>query len=82
MRILLFVIVLCLLAAGGAWIHAGGAPGPVIEYMHAPEFAAAGYNVVIQDVRGTGHSQGICDPAGHQDEDGYDTVEAILKLGF
>lgn len=56
------------------------APGPVIGYMHAPEFAAAGYNVVIQDVRGTGHSQGICDPAGHQDEDGYDTVEAIAKM--
>ena len=36
MRILLFVIVLCLLAAGGAWIHAGGAPGPVIE-ISGPE---------------------------------------------
>lgn len=36
MRIFLFVIVLCLLAAGGAWIHAGGAPGPVIE-ISGPE---------------------------------------------
>ena len=36
MRIFLFVIVLCLLAAGGAWIRAGGAPGPVIE-ISGPE---------------------------------------------
>ena len=35
---------------------------------------------MIQDVRGTGHSEGICDPAGHQDEDGYDTIEAIAKM--
>jgi len=54
--------------------------GPVIGYLRAPEFAAAGYNVVIQDVRGTGHSEGICDPAGHQDEDGYDTIEAIAAM--
>jgi len=54
--------------------------GPVVGYMRAPEFAAAGYNVVIQDVRGTGHSEGICDPAGHQDEDGYDTIEAIAAM--
>jgi murein DD-endopeptidase MepM/ murein hydrolase activator NlpD len=36
MRIFLFVLVLCLLAAGGAWIHAGGAPGPVLE-ISGPE---------------------------------------------
>jgi len=54
--------------------------GPVAGYLRAPEFAAAGYNVVIQDVRGTGHSEGICDPAGHQDEDGYDTIEAIAAM--
>ena len=54
--------------------------GPVIGYMHALEFAAAGYNVVFQDVRGTGHSEGVCDPAGHQDEDGYDTVEALAAM--
>jgi murein DD-endopeptidase MepM/ murein hydrolase activator NlpD len=36
MRIFLFVLVLALLAAGGAWIHAGGAPGPVIE-ISGPE---------------------------------------------
>ena len=53
---------------------------PVASYMKAPLMAAAGYNVVIQDVRGTGFSEGICDPAGHQDEDGYDTVEAIAAM--
>ncbi len=36
MRIFLFVLVLCLLAAGGAWINAGGAAGPVIE-ISGPE---------------------------------------------
>jgi len=36
MRIFLFVLVLALLAAGGAWIHAGRATGPVIE-ISGPE---------------------------------------------
>jgi len=36
MRILLFVLVLAALAAGGAWIHAGGAEGPKIE-ISGPE---------------------------------------------
>lgn len=53
---------------------------PVASYMKAPLMAAAGYNVVIQDVRGTGFSEGVCDPAGHQDEDGYDTVEVIAAM--
>ena len=53
---------------------------PLSGYIHAHIMAACGYNVVIQDVRGTGHSEGICDPAGHQDEDGYDTIEAIAKM--
>ena len=54
--------------------------GQIIGYMHAMELAGAGYNVVIQDVRGTGHSEGICDPAGHQDEDGFDTIEAVATM--
>jgi putative CocE/NonD family hydrolase len=53
---------------------------PLNGYVHAHLLAARGYNVVIQDVRGTGHSEGVCDPAGHQDEDGYDTVEAIAAM--
>lgn len=54
--------------------------GAVCGYFKTPVLAGCGYNVVIQDVRGTGHSEGICDPAGHQDEDGYDTIEAIAKM--
>ena len=42
---------------------------PVAGYFRSHLLAACGFNVVIQDVRGTGHSEGICDPAGHQDED-------------
>ena len=53
---------------------------PLAGYFHANIMAGYGYNVVIQDVRGTGHSEGICDPAGHQDEDGYDTIEAIAAM--
>ena len=53
---------------------------PLAGYFRANLMAGCGYNVVIQDVRGTGHSEGICDPAGHQDEDGYDTIEAIAKM--
>ena len=54
--------------------------GHLAGYIHAHHMAGRGYNVVIQDVRGTGHSEGICDPAGHQDEDGYDTIEAIARM--
>ena len=53
---------------------------PVAGYFRSHLLAACGFNVVIQDVRGTGHSEGICDPAGHQDEDGYDTIEAIAAM--
>jgi uncharacterized protein len=54
--------------------------GPVCGYIRAHELAAQGYNVVIQDVRGTGWSDGVCDPSGHQDEDGYDSVEAVAAM--
>lgn len=50
------------------------------SYCKALVMAGCGYNVIIQDVRGTGYSEGICDPAGHQDEDGYDTIEAIAAM--
>ena len=42
--------------------------------------AARGYNFVVQDARGTGWSEGECDPSGHQAEDGYDTIEAIAQM--
>ncbi len=56
------------------------ADGLLTGYFRALVIAGCGYNVVLQDVRGTGYSEGICDPAGHQDEDGYDTVEAIAAM--
>lgn len=46
-------------------------------YIHALEIAGQGYNVVIQDVRGAGFSDGVIDPGGSQAEDGYDSVEWI-----
>lgn len=51
--------------------------GILAGYIRAHEIAGQGYNVVLQDVRGTGWSDGVCDPSGHQVEDGYDTVEFI-----
>ena len=36
--------------------------------------------MVIQDVRGSANSEGILDPSGHQDEDGFDTIEAIAAM--
>ncbi len=53
---------------------------PVAGYFHSHLMAGCGYNVVIQDVRGTGHSQGYSDPGVPQDDDGYDTVEGIAKM--
>ena len=39
-----------------------------------------GYNVVIQDVRGTCHSEGVLlSSGGNESEDGYDTIEWIAK---
>jgi uncharacterized protein len=51
--------------------------GHLSGYVRAHRMAGQGYNVVIQDVRGTGLSDGVCDPAGHQTEDGYDTIEWV-----
>jgi putative CocE/NonD family hydrolase len=53
---------------------------PLSGYLHVHKLAARGYNVVVQDVRGSANSEGILDPAGHQVEDGYDTVEAIAAM--
>lgn len=36
---------------------------PLSGYMHAHKLAARGYNVVIQDVRGSANSEGILDPS-------------------
>lgn len=52
----------------------------IAGYIRALDIAAQGYNVVIQDVRGAGWSDGVCDPSGHQVEDGYDSVEAVAAM--
>lgn len=49
-------------------------------YFKLLRMASSGYNIVVQDCRGTGYSEGICDPAGHQDEDGYDCIEWVAQM--
>ncbi len=51
-----------------------------VTYAHPIFYAQRGYVVVIQDVRGRGHSQGMFDPFVHEAEDGYDTVQWASKL--
>ena len=47
-------------------------------YSGYQELALAGYNVVIQDVRGTGESQGtLLSSGGNELADGYDAVEWV-----
>lgn len=49
-------------------------------YAHPSWFAARGYLVVVQDVRGRGVSDGEFEPFLHEAEDGYDTVEWVAGL--
>jgi len=47
-------------------------------YSGYRELALSGYNVVIQDVRGAGDSQGVLlSNTGNEVQDGYDTVEWV-----
>jgi predicted acyl esterase len=75
--------------AASVYLPKGAGPWPVI-LMRTPYikdtpywgsgsrlFTDAGYVYVIQDVRGKGHSQGHYDAFFNDDEDGYDTVEAL-----
>jgi len=50
------------------------------EAAAAYELAAAGYLVVVQDVRGRYASEGEFDPFRHEAEDGYDSVEWAATL--
>lgn len=51
-------------------------PGDI--FADYEKLAMAGYNVVFQDVRGTGHSQGMLHATGiSEPDDGYDTIEWI-----
>lgn len=49
-------------------------------YLHPSWFAARGYIVVVQDVRGRGGSEGEFEPFLHEADDGYDTVEWVAGL--
>ena len=48
-----------------------------VVYRHPAWFARAGYNVVIQDVRGRGDSEGEFYPFRHEAQDGFDTVQWV-----
>jgi putative CocE/NonD family hydrolase len=45
-----------------------------VVYAHPVWFARHGYNVVIQDVRGRGDSEGDFYPFRHEGSDGADTI--------
>ena len=49
-----------------------------LVYANYRQMAMAGYNMIFQDVRGTGASEGVLDPTGAMEgEDGYDSIEWI-----
>ncbi len=49
-------------------------------YMNPQRIARTGYAVVIQDVRGTGDSEGNAHFWKQETEDGYDAVEGVANL--
>ncbi|MGK7871940.1 MAG: CocE/NonD family hydrolase [Xenococcaceae cyanobacterium] len=51
-----------------------------VVYAHPSWYAAQGYIVVIQDVRGRGTSEGEFDLFAHEIEDGFDTVNWASQL--
>jgi putative CocE/NonD family hydrolase len=53
----------------------GKGTGMVSGYMNPLRYAQAGYAVVIQDIRGTGMSEGKFYPRVNEMVDGYDAVE-------
>lgn len=50
-----------------------------VVYAHPVWFARHGYNVVIQDVRGRGGSEGDFYPFRHERQDGAETIVAIRQ---
>lgn len=48
-------------------------------YAHPSWFAARGYVVAVQDVRGRGASEGNFEPFLHEGNDGYDSVEWLAS---
>lgn len=58
----------------------GRAIASTVVYAHPQWYAAQGYLVVIQDVRGRGSSEGTFRLFAHEVEDGYDTVQWAAQL--
>jgi uncharacterized protein len=58
----------------------GRAIASTVVYAHPSWYAAQGYIVVIQDVRGRGSSEGTFGLFDHEIEDGYDTVAWAAAL--
>jgi uncharacterized protein len=58
----------------------GRAIASTVVYAHPSWYAAQGYIVVIQDVRGRGSSEGEFDLFAHEVEDGFDTVNWAANL--
>lgn len=52
------------------------------EYLSVPRMVAAGYIVVLQDVRGRFASEGEFYPFVHEREDGYEAVEWAASLPY
>jgi len=50
-----------------------------VVYAHPVWFARQGYNVVIQDVRGRGESEGDFYPFQHEGRDGFDTIQWLAS---
>jgi uncharacterized protein len=58
----------------------GRAIASTVVYAHPTWYAAQGYIVVIQDVRGRGSSEGEFDLFAHEINDGFDTVNWAASL--
>ncbi|NEO67044.1 MAG: CocE/NonD family hydrolase, partial [Moorea sp. SIO4G2] len=58
----------------------GRAIASTVVYAHPTWYAAQGYIVVIQDVRGRGTSEGKFDLFAHEVEDGFDSVNWAASL--
>nr|WP_237743640.1 CocE/NonD family hydrolase [Pleurocapsa sp. PCC 7319] len=60
----------------------GRAIASTVVYAHPRWYAAQGYIVVIQDVRGRGTSEGKFDLFTHEVADGLDTLNWVSKLPY
>jgi uncharacterized protein len=58
----------------------GRAIASTVVYAHPRWYAAQGYIVVVQDVRGRGTSAGEFDLFSHEIEDGLDTINWVAQL--